>query len=197
MTAKIIFYFSLFLLLMNSVFAISISDSEITKINHGDISYYFNPDTNISNVELSSTGISIDGDKLITIIQGGELEITFTSWSEEQENMVVSSSVPQTITYKYIINGDKYYVQSNNSIYVDTYKIGDEELNISLIKADITSNEAIIVYDQEDLVWAKRNAFFVVFDDETVVFVKNSQIMTFLVFILIIFGLYLLWRKLR
>lgn len=186
MTTKSFFFIIFLLLLISSVSAIDISQSQETEISHGEITYLFPANSDIYEAELSSTGIILDGNKLITIVQGGELYITFTSWSEEKGYYImVESSVPQTILYKYVIDGKKYYAQINNSIFVDTYNI-DETLEIKLIKESSKEIDVPTAYTEKLPSWGKRNAFFIIFDEDNVFFVKNSQILLFLGLFLVI-----------
>lgn len=183
-------------LVIPSVMALELDQETDTVLVQDTIIYNIKADTGIREVELLSSGIEIDGNRLITIIQGGTLNITFTEWSVGRSRTIhLKSSVPQTLTFKWIINGTKHYFKDDVGLHLDTYRIGMESVEILLVPDDSASHEGNAADSIESAPWLRRNVFFVVLNDE-VIHITNSTVVVLSLFAFgAVFVIYLLRRN--
>jgi len=175
------------------VAALQVPADEETRVTQGELTYIFPPDSGAQEFELIDNGIIIDGSRLVTLLQGGSLEITLTRWSAGDHQMELISTVPQTITFKWFINGSKQYIKDDDGLYLDTYQIGTESAQISLLPVDDSTpiETRTTIYRAP---WGERTVFFVVIDDQVLYF-RNSLLVGILIFISIASFLYYILRR--
>lgn len=183
----------LLLLLCSMPVVLALDITEDTTLVHGDVTYKILADSGIQEVNLITDGIVVDDDRLITILQGGTLEVTLERWSEGGRVVTLYSSVPQTITFKWVIDGKKQYIKDDIGLHLDTYRIGSELVQISLLDAS-SATTSVPQAAIERPSWVKRTLFFFILDDKVIKFTNMTLILVLIFISAVIFTYRMVFR---
>ena len=162
-----------------------------TTIVQDGITYTVLEESGISEAEIFYQGIKVDGDTLMTSIEGGLVNITFHEWGENK-HVTIYSSTPQTIRFKWLINGSKQYFKDDVGLHIDTYKASEGNTSISLVEKENSGGRVDITNSQEGR-WTQRNIFFFVLNGY-IIRVTNGIMLLAGAFVI---GLIVLFRVVR
>jgi len=175
---------------------------EDTTFTQDNIKYTFKKGINL-DFKLISGGILIeDNHRMYYGIQGGNLEIIFYHWEEEDYVMGMISSVPQRVDFSITIDGKEQYVYDGKEYYIGSINIDTDEIHwtyLTLEEDDPVKNS----FDSTDFVpsdsWFSEKLFFfevpeLNYNDKTIGGkIVNITNLTTLLSLLAIFALVIVW----
>ncbi len=147
------------ILLSDQIFATSFIDD--TEFVEGNIKYIFKSGVEIDDFEIHSGGIELNSDEKFGFnIQGGEVSITFSEFTEDSKILIINSSLPQKINFQITSDGKKQYLSDGKSYYLNSYDIGNDLVEFEVVDFNedkITSD--VVKRVIEKLSWYEKKMF--------------------------------------
>ena len=121
---------------------------------------------NVESFRIINDGIIINQNhKLVFSVEGGELDVNFYEWSNDDNIIGLSGDASQNLVFKITVDNQKRYLEYNNSYFLDTIPISTEEINVSYVYYSNGEETDIVVNTIEKTEW--YNAKFMEIEYET------------------------------
>jgi len=112
------------------VAALPITDT--TTLSQEGLSVTILHDAGVRSAELITGGVRLDNDTLLTAVQGGVVTIIVEKWGGEYA-LTLTSSVPQTITHRWVVNGSVQYIKVGSELFRESLPLTTEPTSVTLV----------------------------------------------------------------
>ncbi len=133
----------LLILMAPSVFGMEFTED--TTFNSGNIIFHFPQGTIMDDFNIITDGITInENHKLIFIVEGGELDVTFYEWNSHSNLIGLKGDTIQDLIFKITVDNKKKYFQMDDDFFVDKIPIGKDEINVSYVEYHTSDTSNLI-----------------------------------------------------